>query len=144
MPIIFIIKLYPNRNNLLVKDATHHKAEFLRASQTTLSTATLYSIQSVLNSMQNSKCSFIITTYLYITLPLQSPPKIRSFTSVNFYLPIPPLLVHKIILTTPNTTPFLYTSAIFHLPIFAYNHTQKCFPYLSHSATSGCVKGPGS
>ena len=64
MPIIFIIKLYPNHNNLLVKHAIHKKAEFLRASQTTLSTTTLCSIQSVLNSMQNSKCSFIITTLL--------------------------------------------------------------------------------
>ena len=64
MPIIFIIKLYPNHNNLLVKHAIHKKAEFLRASQTTLSTTTLCSIQSVLNSMQNSKCSFIIITLL--------------------------------------------------------------------------------
>ena len=44
----------------------------------------------------------------------QSPPKIRSSTSDNFHLPISPLLVRKITLTK---TPFLYTSATFHLPI---------------------------
>ena len=30
-----------------------------------------------------------------------------------------PLLVHKTILTIPNNTLFLYTSAIFYLPVFA-------------------------
>ena len=51
--------------------------------------------------------------YLCIYPPLQSPPKIRSSTSVNFHLPIPPLLLNKIILTIPTSTPFLCTSAIF-------------------------------
>ena len=54
--------------------------------------------------------------------PLQSRPKMRSPTSANFYLHIQSLLVHKIILTILTNTPFLYTSAIFHLPIFAYCH----------------------
>ena len=44
---------------------------------------------------------------------LKSPLKIRSFTSVSFYLHIPPLLVHKIILTISTNAPFLYTSAFF-------------------------------
>ena len=57
--------------------------------------------------------------YLCIQSTLQSPPKIRSSTSVNFHLPIPPLLVHKIVLTILTNTPFLYTSAIFHLPLSA-------------------------
>ena len=86
--------------------------------------------------------------YLCIQPPLQSPPRIRSSISVNFCLPIPSLLVDKIILTVPSNTPFLYTSAILHLSIFAYNHPnnlhQKCFPYFSHLANSGCMKGPGS
>ena len=77
--------------------------------------------------------------------PLQSPPKICFSTSVNYHLPIPLLLVHKIIHTNPVNTTFLYTSAIFHLPIFAHNHPsnlyQIYFPYLSHLANLGCVIG---
>ena len=84
--------------------------------------------------------------YLGMQTPLQSAPKIRSSTSVSFYIPIPPLLVWKIILTNPKNIPFLYISALFHLPIFAYNHPNnlhpKYFPYLSHLANSGYVKGP--
>ena len=45
----------------------------------------------------------------------------------------------------PNNTPVLYGGAIFHLPVFAHNHTsylhQKYFPYLIHLANSDCVKG---
>ena len=63
--------------------------------------------------------------YLWIQLPLQSPPKTFSSTLVNFHFPIPPLLVHKIILTTPTNTLFLYTSANSHLPIIAYNHPNN-------------------
>ena len=43
--------------------------------------------------------SFIFTTLLVVhTTTLKSPLKIRSSTSVNFYLHIPHLLIHKIIL----------------------------------------------
>ena len=59
--------------------------------------------------------------YLSIQPPLQSPPKMCFSTSVNFYLPIPPLLIYKIMLTIPNNTPFLYTSVILHPLIFVYN-----------------------
>ena len=59
--------------------------------------------------------------YLCMQSLLQSPPQIQCSTSVNFHLPIPPLFVHKIILTIPTNTHFLSTSSIFHLPIFAYN-----------------------
>ena len=86
--------------------------------------------------------------YLCIQPPLQSPPNICSSISVDFYLPISPLLIHKIILTISTYTPFLYASAIFQVSIFTYNHAnnphQKHFPYLSHLANSGCVKGQGS
>ena len=75
---------------------------------------------------------------------LQSPLRVGSSTLVNFHLPISPLLVHKI----PTKSPFLCTSVILHLLIFAYNHTnnlhQKYFPYLSHLAISDCANGPGS
>ena len=86
--------------------------------------------------------------YLCKQPSLHSPPKIRSSTSVSFHLPIPPLLVHKFILTTPTKTSFLYTSPIFDFPVFGYYHpnnlNQKCFPHFSYLANSGCVKGPGS
>ena len=59
--------------------------------------------------------------YLRIQPMLQYPAKNSSPTSVNFHLPIPLLLVHKIILAIPTNTPFLYSSAIFHLPLFVYN-----------------------
>ena len=44
---------------------------------------------------------------------------------VNFYIHIPPLLFLKIILIIPTNTPFLYTSAIFHLPPLALNHPNN-------------------
>ena len=102
MPIIFIIKLHPNHNNLLVKYATHQKAEFLRASQTTMSITTLYSIQSVLNSMQNGKCSFIITT----------------------------LLVHRTASSISTENPFLYFSQF--LPPYSTLTCSQNHPYSSH------------
>ena len=71
-------------------------------------------------------------SYLCIQPPLQSTPKISFSTSVNFHLPNPPLLVHKIILTIHTNTPLLSTAVILHLLIFAYNHPnnlhQKYFP----------------
>ena len=77
--------------------------------------------------------------------PLQFPPKIRSPTSAIFYLPIPSLLVHKIILTIPTNTPFIYTSAIFYIFIFVYIHLcnlhQMYFVKLRHLVNSDCVKG---
>ena len=77
--------------------------------------------------------------------PLQYPPK---FFSANVHFPIPPLLFHEIILTTLINSPFLYTSALFHLPILEhsdpYNLHQKCFLYRSHLANLTCVKGPMS
>ena len=76
---------------------------------------------------------------LCIQPPLQSPTKIFSSNSVNFHLPFPPLLVHKIILTISTNTPFLYTSATFHLLTI---YSKKYFPYRSHLANSGCVKVP--
>ena len=45
-----------------------------------------------------------------------------------FSLLNPPLLVHKIILTIPTNTPFLYISAIVHLPTPSLQATSKEFP----------------
>ena len=110
-------------------------------------TITLSSIQCMLNSLLNRRCTFIFTPLLMHAI---SPTSllIHPSTSVNVDLPISALPVHKIILTIPTNTSFLYTSAIFHFPIFAYNHPnslhRKHFPYLSHLANSGCIKGPGS
>ena len=56
---------------------------------------------------------------------LQSLPRNSSSSSVNFHFFISPLLVYKIILTTPTNTLFLYNSAMFHLPPFAYNHPNN-------------------
>ena len=86
-------------------------------------------------------------SFLYIQPTLQYPPKNSSSTSVNFYIPNPPLLFHKIILTTPlltlpasisqefftslflcTTTPTIYIKNIFPtstiLPIQAASRDQ--------------------
>ena len=100
----------------------------------------------MLSSLQNA--SSFSQSCLCIQLSLQSPPKIRSSTSLNFHLPITSLILNKIILTSPTNTFFLYTAAIFHFSIFTYNHFGdlhlKFFLYLSHLANSGCVKEPKS
>ena len=87
-------------------------------------------------------------TYLCIPSMLESPQKSHSSTSLNFHQPISPLLFHKIILTISTNIPFLYTSAIFHLPLFAYTQSnnlhQKHFLYLSHFANLLCINAPGS
>ena len=62
--------------------------------------------------------------YLCIQPPLQSPSKIYSSISVSCYDPIPPLLVHKIILTIPTNTPFHYNPVILHLPIVCLQQSQ--------------------
>ena len=60
--------------------------------------------------------------YFCIQPPLQSLTKILSSTSVNFHLPFSPSFFNKIIVTIQTNTPFLYTTAFYHFPIFAYNH----------------------
>ena len=92
--------------------------------------------------------SLLSHPYLCMQPLLQSPPKIWLFNSVNFYLPTPSLLFDKFFLKIPGNTPFLFTSAISHHPIFAYNHPsklhQKYFPYVNHLANLGCFRGPSS
>ena len=69
--------------------------------------------------------------YLCIQPTLQSASKTSYSSSVNFHLPISPLLFHKVVLTVSTNTPFLHTSATFHLNLFAYYHpndiVQKIF-----------------
>ena len=98
-------------------------------------------------SLQSGRCSFIFATLLVHTTSLKPPLKIRSSTSANFYLHIPPLFVRKIILTISISTPFFYILAISYLSILAFNHPkslrQKHFSCFSHLANSGCAKGSG-
>ena len=85
----------------------------------TVSNNSIFNVPLILYKMVNA-LSFS-QPYLCKQPPLQSPLKIRFPTSAIFQLPIPPLLVHKIIPTVPTSIPFLYTSAIFQLPIFAHS-----------------------
>ena len=115
----------------------------IKKLRTTRSRTSLSLIQSVLNSLQNCRCSSIFTVLL---VQYSYPYKLhQTFSSANFQRPILLLIVHKITLTIPTNTFFFYTSALFHLPIFAYsdpyNLRQNYFPYLSHLANSGCVQG---
>ena len=66
--------------------------------------------------------------YMCILPPLQSPPKILSSTSFNFHLPIPPLLLNKIIPTIPTNIPFLCTSTLFLPPYFCVQTSQQSTP----------------
>ena len=71
---------------------------------------------------------------LCIKTPQQKSLPLLQSIFISLYLP---LLVYKIVLTNPTNTPFLYTSAIFYLPI---SYTKKYFPCLSHLANSGWFK----
>ena len=60
----------------------------------------------------------------------------------QFSPPFSPITVHKMFITMPTNTPFLYTLAICHLPIFAYSHTynfyiENIFP----TSAMGVVRG---
>ena len=113
-----------------VKHAPHEKGEFLRAPS-------LSKLDNTVNSTSIFNAKYVeFTTKWQVLLhfnnptcacksTLQSPPKIHPFTSVNFHLPIPPLLVHKIVITIPTNNSFPYTSVISHLPLFGYNHCNN-------------------
>ena len=116
----FFIKLYTDHNTLLVKGVTYQKTESFRAASLSeldnTSATTLPSIKSMLNSLENGRCSFIFTA-LHLP-PLQSAPKIRTSISVNFLVPISPLFVDKVIFAIPANTPFYCSTTVFHLPAF--------------------------
>ena len=86
-------------------------------------------MQNMLTSLQNDRCYSFSQPCWCIQPPLQFPPKICSSTTVNFHLPISPLRFNRIILTIPTNMPHLYTSSIFHLPIFTLfkQSTSKIF-----------------
>ena len=63
-------------------------------------------------------------TYLRIQ-PLQSPTKILSSISVNFYLYFLPLPFNKTILTIHTNKPFPYTAAFFSTPYFCVQPSQQ-------------------
>ena len=130
-PIKFLIILHKDHKTLWAKYIIHEKGESLRVAclstldNTVNSYKILSSIQSMLISLSNVDAPSFSQPYLCLQSPLQSPPKIHSSTSDNFQLPNPPLLVCKIILTIPTKTPFLYTSATFHIQTI---YIQNIFP----------------
>ena len=99
-------------------------------------------------SFKNGNCSFIFTTLLVHTTNSTTIFTKKAFLYLSQFSSIPTLFVHKIILTIPTNIPLLYTTAIFHLPLFAYNYPnslhQHYFPYLNHFANIVYVKEPGS
>ena len=101
----------------------------------------------MVNSLQNGKRSFIFTILLVHT----TTSAISTKNLILYFSQLSPLysrLFNKIILTIPTNTLYLYTSALFHLPIFTYKHPsnqhQKYFPYFSYLVCSDSVKGPRS
>ena len=75
-------------------------------------------------------------SYLCIQPRQQSRAKFCFSTSFYFLLPIPLLLLHKIILTIPTNTPFLYTSVILHLFIFEYNLPNNLHQKYFHTSVN--------
>ena len=72
------------------------------------------------NSLQNDRCSFfyfIFKSLLVHTITLTISTR-NLFPCFSQFLPPYFTLICKIFLTIPTNIPFLYTSAIFHLPIF--------------------------
>ena len=76
-PIKLIIKLYADHDTLWVKQITHQKAESLRAASlskldNTVNSNSIFH-ESMMNYLQNGRCSFIFTTLLmHSTTPTNS------------------------------------------------------------------------
>ena len=101
----------------------------LKLGSTVKNNSALFSTQSMLNSLQNGRCSFFLATFLvhattskistknpFLYFSQFSPPNSTLTCSHQPYL---------FILTIPINTPFLYTLVIFHLFIFTYNHPNN-------------------
>ena len=121
------------------------KAEFLRVaslskSSNRVNNNSIFNIKYAEFSA-NGRCFFIFPALLVNTTTLT----ISTKNSFLYFIQFSPQFY---ILTIPTNTLFLYTSAIFYLPILAYKHPnnlhQKLFPCLSHLTNSGCVKVPAS
>ena len=145
-PIKFIIKLYINHNTLFIKYATYQKTESSRA-------ASLSKLDNMVNSnsISNTNYSEFFKKQLVLfhfhnpTCAYNHPYNLNQiFSSANSHLSNLPLIVRKIIFIIPTNTPFFYSSALFHFPIFAYsdpyNLHQKYFLYLSHLVNLVCIK----
>ena len=131
-PIKFISKLYTDRKTLWVKHATHRKTKSLSASSLS-NLDSMFNNNSIFNtkyvelSYKMLASPWFSQPYLWIQPTLQSPSKIHTSTSFNFYLPIPPLLVHKIILTITTNSFSLYLSSF--LPFsFCVQPSQQSAP----------------
>ena len=79
----------------------------------------------MLNSLQNGRYSFIFTTLLVNTTNATISTKNSFFYLSQFSPPYYTLIYSQNHPYNPTNTTFLYISAIFHLPIFAYNHPNN-------------------
>ena len=135
-PIKLVIKLYIDHDTWWVKHATHQKAASPSNLDNMVNNSSNFNTKYA-EFLQMIGATSFSQSILWIEPTLQALPRNSSSSSVNFHFPISPLLVQKIILTIPTNTPFIYNSAIFHLPLFAYNHRnnlhQKYFPCVKHS-----------
>ena len=134
-PFKFIIKLYTDRNTLWIKHATHEKAESYIQFYTTWSSTTLSSIQSMVSAPSKvvSAPSFS-QPYLCMQPTLQSSPKKRSSTSVNFH-PFQPYLFTKCSVQSPPISPYsipqqFFTSLFLRITIPTV-YTNIIFPILT-------------
>ena len=111
-----IIRPYTNHNIFLVQHATYQVSESLRAASfskldKTVNNSYIFNVKCVLYTIVGALPFWQL--YLWIQQPLESPQNIRSRFSAIFPHHIPPLLIHKIILTIPTNTPFVYTDHFF-------------------------------
>ena len=94
--------LLSSHNTLLTKHSSHQKAESLRGASR--STATLSPMQSILNSLQNDRCSFFFTTLLmHITTPYNLYSKSVPLLWSIFISPFQPYFFTKSPLQSPLT-----------------------------------------
>ena len=133
MPIKFIINLYLNLLSTY-QEAESPRTAFLSKLDNTVNKNSIFNTKCAKFST-NARCSLIFTTRLspvnqsliFTTCmqpPLKSP---LNFSSANYRLPIPPLTVHKIILTIPFNTYVFCTSALFLPPYFCVQQFLMVF-----------------
>lgn len=89
--------------------------------------------------------SFFTTLHVHTSTPTTSTNNLFCFSQFSF-LYFTSLLDHKTIPTISNNSLFLCTS---YTPLFLHTaiptiNTKSPFLYISHSASSSCVKGPMS
>ena len=126
---------------LWVKHTSHQKVKSLRAalveSWTTRSTKTLSSIKSMLNSLQNGRCSFILRT-LFVqattsTISLQKSVPLLQSTFTSLFHP------HLFINSPLQSSLTLSSSIPHHFNLFL----RTTIPTIYNKNISP-IKGPGS